>query len=363
MEILADAQFRLALSTVGGFDEAVHEFIRLPHGSTERDVAGILRRRYNPAELAHAGIPLAAQIMSGEPGPAGAASAILAARGAPRVDLNCGCPSKRVNSTHNGVDCAAGASLLLSPERLHAVAVAVVAGAADTNAVGSVKMRAGFDDAMLFEECVCAARDAGVTMITVHGRTRKQGYTGAADWGAVARTVQLCAGSGVKVVGNGDICGGADAAARVAETKCDGIMVGRGAVRNPQLFWAVQAAFRQDGFPFGKERAIETQRDLRSETRFWKSYYAAGAGVGVMYEDESEMMEAAAEVAAGWNAKRHAIAVGRMKMILRYSDWASASGEKGKDERCRGDALRQVATGSNSLGYLALILRELELSL
>jgi tRNA-dihydrouridine synthase C len=110
MEGVGDRNFRKAIATIGGFDEAVRDFIRVPKNAHVKSLAAV----YEPKEL-HP-IPLAAQIMGSDPDLAAEMVKELARLGAPRIDLNCGCPSNTVTGR------GAGSSLLKEPKALHEVA-------------------------------------------------------------------------------------------------------------------------------------------------------------------------------------------------------------------------------------------------
>lgn len=339
MEVLGDAQFRAAAATVGGFDASVREFLRLPHGVPSANIAGLVKR-YASSELLRApgAPPLIAQIMTGEPGAAAVAARLLLDAGSPRVDLNCGCPSKRANCGKYGEGTAAGASLLREPERLKMVVEAMKG-----EGTVSVKMRTGFEDVALFDECVLAAVEGGAGMLAVHGRTRAQGYKGEADWKHVARAVRLCEGTGVVVVGNGDVESGDDVVRRVSETGCGGVMIGRGAVRNPWVFWEARIAYGEGG----------TRRDASGVRGFLRSYYAAGTGVDVFEGEREEVWGNVLEVVKTWEDKRHLVASGRLKMVVRYADWA------------KGDVWEMIRgmDGRNSLRFLEAVTREMEFAL
>ncbi len=99
----------------------------------------------------------------------------------------------------------------------------------------SLLFTGGATDASLFRENVQAACEGGAEIVTVHGRTRKQGYRGEADWEKIAEAKSICEKFGVMVVGNGDVTSCERAARILRETNCDGVMIGRGAVQDPLL--------------------------------------------------------------------------------------------------------------------------------
>lgn len=290
MEVLGDRQFRIAQSAVGGADEAVHEFIRVTN-ATRASIRGVLRR-YDASELHPT--PLAAQIMGSDPKVLAAATTYLMQEsGALRVDLNCGCPARRVNGR------GAGAALLLEPSLLHSCAATMVQ-AANGQIPISVKIRAGYDDITLFDENVRAARDAGVAMLTVHPRTKKQGYRGSADWNLIARAKDIV-GDEVQVVGNGDVRNAEDAVRMLSVTGCDHVMIGRGAVANPWIFWETRKAFVSQGLADEEILNGSVERCFSSERRFFEKYLHVGE-----------------EVTDDARRKLHAYKIGRLKMILTH---------------------------------------------
>ena len=101
----------------------------------------------------------------------------------------------------------------------------------------SVKMRSGFDDTSLFEENLLAAQEAGASFVTLHPRTKAEGYRPAANWSLIARARDVLS---IPVVGNGDVTSLADARRLIAETGCDGVMIGRGAAIDPFVFHRIR---------------------------------------------------------------------------------------------------------------------------
>lgn len=149
--------------------------------------------------------------------------------GASLVDINMGCPAKRV------VAGECGSALMREPEVAQSLVRAVVA-AVPAHVPVTVKHRAGWDQAHRnAPEFACAMVEAGAQMITVHGRTRSQGFSGASD-PAIIRRVRDVLPSHIPVVGNGDVVD-VDGFLRLREqTGCDAVMIGRGALGNPWLF-------------------------------------------------------------------------------------------------------------------------------
>lgn len=230
MEGVGDTCFRKAIASIGGFDEAVRDFIRVPTNGHVKSLSKI----YCPNELSP--IPLTAQIMGSDISLMAAMAEELMLRGAPRIDVNCGCPSNTVTGK------GAGSSLLKAPNTLYQIAKSVV------NAVSipvTVKMRSGYEDISLFKENLFAAQESGVHYITLHPRTKVDGYGPPAKWDLIAEAKSLLK---IPVVGNGDILTVADALTMLRTTKCDGLMIGRGSVINPFIFHQIRADFAKEHF-------------------------------------------------------------------------------------------------------------------
>ena len=158
--------------------------------------------------------------------------------GAAHIDLNFGCPVPKV--TRRG----GGGALPWKLRLTRALIEAAVASADRFGVPVTVKMRVGLDEEHeTFLDVARIAEDAGVAALCLHARTVAQAYSGAADWGAIARLVEAV---GIPVLGNGDIWEGDDAARMMAETGCAGVEVGRGALGRPWLFADIAAALAGD---------------------------------------------------------------------------------------------------------------------
>lgn len=227
MEGVGDASFRKAMASVGGMDEAVTEFISVPCNAHVQSLAKV----YDCEELNP--IPLAAQIMGSDPKLMAAMAIELTKRGAPRIDINCGCPSNTVTGR------GAGSSLLKNPQFIYEVAKTVVEA---VSIPVTIKMRSGYEDTSLFQENLLAAESSGVSFITLHPRTKIEGYTPPARWDLIAQAKELVK---IPIIGNGDIVKVEDALHVLSYTKCDALMIGRGAIINPFLFQQIRAHFSQ----------------------------------------------------------------------------------------------------------------------
>ncbi len=222
MEGLGNFPFRNAISLIGGFDEATKEFISTPKGAHTKSLA----KKFSPLDTFP--IPQAAQIMGSCPDTLASMTNDLNTLKAPRIELNCGCPSNTV--TGNG----SGSSLLKDPMQLHKILCSMVSA---SKVPVSAKLRSGYLDTSLFEENLLAAESAGICHITLHARTKAEGYKGFSNLDLIKKAKEILT---IPLIGNGDIKNKADAEKMLSYTGCDGLMIGRGAVINPWLFHEIK---------------------------------------------------------------------------------------------------------------------------
>lgn len=180
----------------------------------------------------------AVQIFGGNPEVmAKAAKIVLSTTTADCIDINCGCPVPKIVQT------GAGASLTRNPQKLYDVVKAVknavqefCSQEARNSVPVTIKIRSGWDaNEITWKESACAAMEAGVDAITIHPRTKAQGYEGKADWSILAALVELCANH-IPVFGSGDVFSPQDAKEMLCKTKCSGVMFARGAMGKPFIF-------------------------------------------------------------------------------------------------------------------------------
>ena len=195
----------------------------------------------------------AVQVFGREPEVLAQAAQMAADIGASIVDINMGCPARKVTSG------MCGSALMREPELAARIVGAVRAALPNTIPV-TVKHRAGWDDLSL--NAVTFARrmvDAGAELITVHGRTRAQGFSGTVRLAPIAE-VRAALPRRIPVVGNGDVDSLADYLDMKRETGCDAVMIGRAARGNPWLFRAARAA--DEGQPIPDPPTVGERRSV-----------------------------------------------------------------------------------------------------
>jgi tRNA-dihydrouridine synthase B len=217
---VTDTVFRRFIRNLGGCGLIMTEF-------TSAD--GVLRAKDKKAqrylhfyEDEH---PISAQLFGSDPRVMAEASRMVEGLGFDLVDLNLGCPAKKV------VKCNGGSGLLRDLPAIRRIFEAVRAA---VKIPFTVKFRAGWDE----QEIVCVelakmAEDCGLCAVALHARTREQGYSGQARWDWIAAVKQAVK---IPVIGNGDIRSPEDACAMVGQTGCDAVMIGRTAPSNPWIF-------------------------------------------------------------------------------------------------------------------------------
>ncbi len=225
MQGLTDAPMRALQGEMGAFTFAVSEFLRI---SSDVPSAKLFRRHVpelSDGAVTQTNLPVQVQLLGGHAGRMAASAVLACTAGARAIDINFGCPAPTVNK-HDG-----GAALLKEPQRIREI-VQAIREAVPKEIPVSAKLRLGWDSMDAIFENAGMAQEGGADWITIHGRTRVQGYSPPAYWNPIgAVRAQLS----IPVVANGDLWTLEDFRRCRDETGCVHFMLGRGALANPRL--------------------------------------------------------------------------------------------------------------------------------
>lgn len=233
MEGVVDFNMRQLLTDIGGFDLCVTEFVRI----VDQVLSPKVYHRYCPELLnqgkTRSGTPVRVQLL-GQDANYLAENAIVASElGSHGIDLNFGCPAKTVNKSKGG------AVLLKTPEHIYEIVKKVREAVPLSNEV-SAKIRLGFDDDTLSQEIFDAVNQAGANTITIHARTKKDGYRPPAYWEKIKPL--LNSPHKMQVIANGEVWNLDDYQRCKLRSGCVDVMLGRGALAKPDLAKQIMSA-------------------------------------------------------------------------------------------------------------------------
>ena len=225
-----DHTMRQLLSQVGGMDYLVSEFVRV----SQYAIPSHTFKRLVPENQHHATTlynhPVHTQLLGSNPELMAASAVAASEAGATHIDINFGCPAKRVNG-HGG-----GSVLLQDPDILHAI-MHTTRQALPSHIALSAKIRLGYEDEERLFDNVAAIESAGAEKLTVHGRTKVDGYKPPARWEKIG---QIQDRTKMEVVANGDITDIHSLLKCQAITGCQHFMIGRGSLNNPFVFQQIR---------------------------------------------------------------------------------------------------------------------------
>lgn len=230
MEGVVNARMRALLTAIGGIDRCITEFVRI----TDQLLPARVFHRLCP-ELEHgcktpSGTPVYIQLLGGEPGPMAENAARAASLGAIGIDTNFGCPAKCVNR-HRG-----GSVLLDEPELLYQI-IKSMRSAVPASIPVTAKIRLGFNDDSKLIDIVSAINDAGANGLTIHARTKSDGYKPPAHWHQLAKLHDV---NRIPLVANGEVWSPDDYQACKQQSGCSDVMLGRGLLARPDLALAIK---------------------------------------------------------------------------------------------------------------------------
>ncbi|MGZ3770646.1 MAG: tRNA dihydrouridine synthase DusB [Bdellovibrio sp.] len=198
--------------------------------------------------------PIGIQLFGEEPEVIARAAQVAESEGCDFVDLNFGCPVPKV------VKKGAGSAMLKDPVALQKVLSTVKAA---IKIPLTIKIRTGWDANSKNAVEVCnIAHNEGISWVAIHGRTRAQGYSGSADWNFIG---EVKSKSKIPILGNGDILSPQQANLRLKQSGCDGVMIGRGCLKNPFIFMDALSLWRNEPVKIIERDYVSLFNSLKSE--------------------------------------------------------------------------------------------------
>jgi tRNA-dihydrouridine synthase C len=259
MDGLTDVYARELLTGIGGYDYCVTEFLRItdtlfpsrvfyrrfpelksePKPELKQDLT---KNQTNSSHttISHTkvGTPIFLQLLGSDINAMAENAAKAVELGAKGIDINFGCPSKTVNKSNGG------ASLLKHPDQINQI-VSAVRHAVPKDVPVTAKMRLGFDDQSLAHDNALAIQNGGADWVTIHARTKKDGYRPPAYWDALAPISELLE---IPVIANGEVWCVDDYFKCKARSGCDSVMLGRGAMVTPDLALQIKCTLQNKAF-------------------------------------------------------------------------------------------------------------------
>jgi tRNA-dihydrouridine synthase B len=246
MAEVTDTYYRSLIKELGGAGLVVSEFISA-EGLTRKNPRSRTMLAFSQQER-----PVSIQIYGGDPERMDDAAAIVEDQGVDIVDINMGCPVKKV------VNSGAGSALLKDFDKAARIVEKI---RRRVKIPVTVKVRKGWESNDVIP-LLKRFEEIGVAAIAIHSRTRNEAYTGASDWSYIAQVKQALS---IPLFGNGDVKTAADAVRMFEQTGCDGVMIGRAALHNPFIFRDIQAHLAGAAVSDETERRIEAMKRYLSK--------------------------------------------------------------------------------------------------
>ena len=233
MEGVVDAIMREQLTAIGGYERCVTEFVRVSQTLLPNRVFYRYAPELRQGGLTPSGVPVYLQLLGSDPELMAANASRAAKLGAPGIDLNFGCPAKTVNRSQGG------AALLRTPSLIRSICQRVRDSVpADTPV--TAKIRLGYDSDEQFQKILDALASVALTEVTIHARTKRQGYRPPAHW----HQLRLAQNSlPYPVIANGELWSPSDISRCSQVSGCNAFMLARGALCRPDLAAAVHALY------------------------------------------------------------------------------------------------------------------------
>ena len=288
MEGVTDGPMRELVGRWPGFTFCVSEFLRITQEVPPKKVFSEHMPELSTGSHTQSGLPVGLQLLGGDPERLAESAALGVKLGAIAIDLNFGCPAPTVNR-HDG-----GAAILRFPHRVRGI-VEAVRKAVPAHVPVSAKLRLGWDQMTSIHENAERAAEGGADWITIHGRTKVQGYIPPAYWGPIGEVNRRLK---IPVVANGEIWTREDFLRCRDETGCEHFMLGRGALADPALPAVVA---RELGI-------LDSRPGLRTSIETY------GAGL----ENWRPLLKEFIEVSQTFSDREHFV-LGRVKQWARYA--------------------------------------------
>ena len=307
---VTDTVFRRFIRGLGGCGLIMTEFTSSNGVVATRSGARKAQRTFNYLYYEPDEHPISAQLFGSDPKVLADAARVVEDLGFDTVDLNFGCPVKKV------VKCNGGSGLLrdlpLVENILRTVRAAV-------KIPFTCKYRSGWDDSHIIAiEMARMAEDCGLQGVALHGRTRAQGYAGKADWSLIGEVKQAVS---IPVVGNGDVFTPQDAVRMAEQTGCDGVMIGRAASTNPWIFRQIEQYLAtgcydepteldryqmiRDYYHLLIQKADKISGEVAGKMKQFASHFTRGVRNGARLRKEIYSCRSPAEIAAKVDAFFH----------------------------------------------------------